>query len=121
MPDALTGLRLETHDAFGEQIVTGPMASVEVVGRGLGGEIDVTKLFVRRHRCPHARMSRVAPRLPLPRLVAEFTKPRNRVEDPEPLARMHVVAPRVTGHELLVRAPSEVGADDGDVTHDQRR
>src|SRR4029078_9108921 len=92
MPHALSSPSLQTDDALGEQVVPVSVASVEIVGRRLGGKIDVAQLLIRRHRCPYTGVARVTPRILLPRLIPELARSGDCVKNPEPLAGAHVIS-----------------------------
>ena len=85
--------------------------------------IDGLELFVYRERPPHAGVARVRPRVVLPRLVAELSRLRNGVEDPQPLSCLHVEAADVPFRVRPAprRSPAPMrGSDDHDVFGDDR-
>src|SRR4030095_11528748 len=90
MPDALAGLRLQTDQRFGEQVIAQPMSAVPVVGRRAGGQIDVTQFLVDAHPCPDVSVAGVLPRLVLPGLIAELARLGHGMEYPERLAGANV-------------------------------
>ena len=90
VPLALAGLQVDGDDAFGEEVVAGTMAAVEIGGGRLDRQVRETELFVDRNLIPDADVAVDRPRIVQPRVVAEFAGPRNRVERPQPLAGAHV-------------------------------
>ena len=100
------------------------MAAVVVAGRQLDRQIRHPQFFVDRDLPPDAGVAGVRPRVVHPGVVAELARPRNRVEDPQPLAGLDVEPADVA---LLVglaarHAAGQVrGADDDGVPGDDRR
>ena len=100
------------------------MTAEVVAGWHLDRQIRDAELFVDRQLTPEAGVSGIRPRVFQPRVVAELTGLRNRVEDPAALA-----GSRVEGsHEALRvraaprRAAGAVrGADEDDVSGDDGR
>ena len=72
MPLARAGLQIDADEAFGEEIVAGPVAAVEVGRWRLDRQIDEAELFVDGDLRPHADVAVGGPRLVLPRVVAEL-------------------------------------------------
>ena len=66
VPDPLPGSGVQAHEAFGEQVVAGTMAAVEVVGRRAERQVDVARLLVNRHERPDVRVAGVLGRALLP-------------------------------------------------------
>jgi hypothetical protein len=129
VPHAPAGLRIETHDAFGEQVVAGPRPAVVVARRFFERHVHVAKLFVAADQRPGAAVPGVGPRVVEPRLVAELTLARHDVKRPQHLAGAHVVSADVVGRHLLRSSRAlvqDVGrrrwhaADDDDVLDDHR-
>ena len=133
VPDAFAGPGVETDQALGEQVVTGPVSAVVVVGRCGERQVDVAQLLVGARPGPHVRVAGVLPRCTVliragePGLVARLALLGHRVEKPELLAGPDVEPPDIAGRHLLAsrhRLVDEVGhgrADDHDVVDDQRR
>src|SRR5436190_11652077 len=100
------------------------MAAIVVAGRQFDRQVRHAELLVDADLTPDAGVAGVRPRVPLPRVVAEFARRRNGVEDPEALPGPDVEAAnipfdvRAAGRDAarLVR-----GADDDDVARDDRR
>src|SRR4051812_18971658 len=97
MPHALTGLRVETDDAVGEQIHTGTLAAIDIAAGRLDRYINVAELFVACQRSPCTgvageRVGILAPVVFTPSFRAEFARLRNRVERPQQLAGANVIA-----------------------------
>src|ERR1700752_2502828 len=100
------------------------MAAVVIAGRELNRQVEHAELLVDRHLGPDAAVARVRGGIALPRIGAELTSARNRVEDPEPLAGSNVETPDVSLLVVLAlgRPARQVrGADDDDVLRDDRR
>ena len=97
MPDAAARPRVEREHAVGEEIVPVPRDAVEIErGRTRRGEDDA-ELLVDGHAGPRVRAARQFVGVLRPRVVAEFTRLRNRVEDPAQLAAVHVEGADVAG------------------------
>ena len=122
MPHALSCSRVERHDAFGKEVVPGPVAAVVIVGRRARGQVDVAEFLVRAHHGPDVGAAAVLPRLVLPRRGALLAALRNRVEGPQQLAGAGVVPAHVAGHALH-RAPAVLHerSDHDDVADDDWR
>src|SRR5439155_23786987 len=125
MPHALAGLRVQAHQALGEEIVSGSRRPVVVVVRRLDGRIDIAELLVRAHLPPDARVPRVGPRVVQPGVAAVLARAGDGMECPELLAGTDVVTPYVPLIAVLLPGvlagrPAQP-ADDDDVAHDKRR
>ncbi len=124
VPLALAGLQIDGDEAFGEQVVAGPIGAEVIAGRALDRQIRDLQLGVDADLSPRAGVAGVRPRVFQPRLVAELAGLRNRVEDPQALAGAHVESADVALHVRLAgrhAARSVRGADDDDVAGDRRR
>ena len=124
VPLALTGFQIERDEALAEQTIPRTMTAVVIAGRQLHRKKHGVRLFVDRHLRPDAGVPRIRPRIFFPRVVAEFTGLRNRVEDPQTLSRACVVAADETLFvNLALRSAARQmrGADDDDVLRDDRR
>src|SRR5262249_35494209 len=118
------GVEIHGEQRLAEQPVARPVRAVVVAGRLLDREIDRLELLVDGDLRPDARIARVLGRAAQPALGAELAGLRDGVEDPEPLARAHVVAADEALHvarALRIRARPMRGADDHDVFRDDRR
>ena len=82
MPFPLPGPEIDADEALGEQVAPGPMAAVVVARRRLDRQIRQAEIFVDRDLRPDAGVAVLIPRVVHPRVVAEFSRHRNRVEDP---------------------------------------
>ena len=87
VPLALAGPIVDRDDAFGEEVVAGTEAAVEVRARRLDRQIREAELFVGGNLIPDTGVAGHRPRFVQPRVVAEFAGTRNRVEGPQPLCR----------------------------------
>ncbi len=124
VPHPFAGLDVERDDARAEEVVAGTEAAVVVDGGAVGRDVDEAAGRVGRHRRPRRHVAGPAPRVVLPRVVAELTRPRNHVELPQELAGLEVVTEDVAGDVLdpgLVVALLGRVADDEDVVDDDRR
>ena len=90
MPFALAGPIVDGDDAFGEEVVAGPEAAVEIGARRLDRQVREAELFVGGNLIPDTGVAGDRPRFVQPRVVAEFAGTRNRVERPQPLSGAHV-------------------------------
>ena len=120
----LAGGGVQADEALGVQVVTGPVAAVEIDGRRLGGDVHVDRaprsaLSVR----PRARRCRCTPRSRPPRSRAPAPRGVGMTwKLPQLLAGAHVVAAHVTRRALLAcRDRRERRADDDHVSDDDRR
>ena len=123
VPLARSGTQVDAHQGLAEEVVSRPVAPVEVVRRGLHREVDQPQLLVDRDLRPHARVAVLGRGAVQPRVVAELARRGDRVKDPEALARAHVERPYVSlvvlvglGREAL----PERGADEHDVLRHHR-
>ena len=124
VPLPLAGLDIERDEALVEQRVARPVAAVIIARRHFDGQVDQAELEVRAHLRPHAHVAVLQGRFILPGVVAKLAGLRNRVENPQPLARLHVEAAHVAlrvAHRLRDMAGSMGGADDHHVARDERR
>src|SRR6185295_2333215 len=115
MPLPLAGLQVDGDEALAEEPAARAMAAVIVAGRHFDRQVGQTELFIDGDLRPHAGVAGVRPRVALPRVVAEFARQRDGVEDPEPFAGAHVEAAYVAflvAAALRVPARLVRGADD---------
>ena len=123
VPLPLAGLQIDRDDALAEQVVAGPMTAIVVAGRRLDRQIRHPQFFIDGDLSPDAGVAGVRPRIVQPGIVAELARPRNRVEDPQPLARLDVESADVALFVALAarHAAGQVrGADDDGVPGDDR-
>ena len=124
MPLALAGLQIDRHEALAEEAGARPIRAEVVTGGKFDGQIGDAELFVDADLSPRAGIARVRPRVVQPGVVPEFARPRDRVKDPEPLARAHVESADVALHVGLPRGNAARfvrGADDDNVFGNHRR
>ena len=124
VPLALAGPQIDGHQALAVEPGAWPMAAVVVAGRHLDRQVHQPELLVGAHLRPHAGVARVLLGAALPGVVAEFAGAGNRVENPQPLARPHVVAAHVALVVAAAHRTAALGvrrADDHDVLDDDRR
>ncbi len=119
VPHALAGLDVERDQRIREQVVARPPTAIP---RGRGRrqrDIDVTELFIGRHRIPRAEVAGDFPRIVAPRVVAELAGPRHHVKRPQELAGFGVEAADVLGRRFLpvaaVTGATRVSGHDDDV------
>ncbi len=125
VPLPLAGAQVDADQGLAEEVVAGTVAAVEVVGRGLHGKVGEAQVLVDGHLRPDAGVAVLLGRAAQPRVVPELTRFRDRVEDPQALARADVeradvalVVPVRLGREPL----AERGADEHHVLgHDRGR
>ena len=109
-------LRSRQTTVLGEEVVAGAVAAEIVPGGVFGCQEHAIQLFVDRDRPPVAGIAGVRPGIVLPCVVAGLAGLGNRVEDPQALARPHVVASNVA-LDVLLRArgaAGQVGRPDDD-------
>ncbi len=124
VPLALTGLQIDRDDALAEQVAARSMTAIVVARRLLDRQIGHPQFFIDRDLTPDTCVAGVRRRVLLPRVAAELTRLRNRVEDPQPLPCPDVEPADVTlVVDLAARhAAGHVrGADDHRVSCDDRR
>src|SRR5262249_32957167 len=83
-------LDVDGDQAVTEQIVARTMTAVEIRSGIFDRQIGDPRIFVDRDLRPHAGVAVHGPRIVLPGVVAELTRPGNRVEGPEQLARADI-------------------------------
>src|SRR5581483_12100659 len=86
------------HDAFAEQTIAGAVAAVVIAGRQFDGNERHAQLLVDADLAPRSSVARVIGGIVQPRVVAEFARFGNGVEDPEALAGVHVERADVAFH-----------------------
>src|SRR5579864_9677763 len=122
VPLALSCLQIDAHQRFPEEIVAWPVASIEIPGGGLNGQIDQPQLFIHGKLRPHSGVASVFCGTVEPCLVAKFPLLGNRVEDPQALTRPNVKATDVSfvvAHALGSEALAKGSADDHSVLGDE--
>ena len=95
VPLPLAGLDVERDEALVEQRVARPVAAVVVARRHFDRHVDQAELEVRAHLRPRAGVAVLQRRFILPGVVAKLAGLRDGVEDPQPLAGLHVEAAHV--------------------------
>jgi hypothetical protein len=73
VPEFLAGAYLDRNDAVAEQVGSGAVTAVHVVGDARQRQIDNARLIVGAGERPEVPGARVAPRIVFPRLVPFFT------------------------------------------------
>src|SRR5215510_15439068 len=86
VPLAHASLEINRHEAFGVEIVAGPVSAVIVRGRRLDRQIHKAELWIGADVGPHPDIAVDGPGIVLPGLVAGLSRPRNRIEPPDLLA-----------------------------------
>src|SRR5207247_3538010 len=97
VPGAPAAPTAEAGDAIGEQVVAVPRDAVEIERRRSGRGEHHRVLRVHGHAGPRVRAAFQLVCVWRPRLVAELTGLRDRVEDPAELAAVHVERAGVPG------------------------
>src|SRR6266508_3414088 len=87
MPDALAGVRVQTQQRVGEQVVAMPVRPVKIESRRAGRREDQSAPLIDNQPCPIVRAADVPPCVFRPRLVTEFARVRYRVKDPPLFSR----------------------------------
>ena len=95
VPNALTGSGIERNDAIGEKVRAQALAAVEIEGRGARGNKYPPALLVERHSTPIVGAARGAPRVTLPRVIAELSGAGKSVKDPRHHTRADVESANV--------------------------
>ena len=112
VPQPLARSRVERDDRAAEQVGAGPVRAVVVVGGRPDGKVRDAPLGVDRDLAPRVDAADVLVRVFRPRLVAELSRMRNRVELPHELSRDHVegaeIARAATGSPRPVADPSRI-------------
>src|SRR6266508_1408901 len=104
MPDALAGVRVQTQQRVGEQVVAMPVRPVKIESRRAGRREDQSAPLIDNQPCPIVRAADVPPCVFRPRLVTEFARVRYRVKDPPLFSRANVERADVARREQLGRA-----------------
>src|SRR4051794_37417739 len=91
VPDTLACARIKGQQTVTEEICTSPIRSVEIVFRAADGDVDDPSLLVDSEVRPGVCTSDCFPSLFRPSVVAEFARMGNGMEDPDLLARAHIV------------------------------
>src|SRR5213596_2034743 len=115
MPLPPAGFQIDADQALGKQVVPGPVSSVEVARRRLHRQVDQPELLVDGDLGPNAGVAGVVGRPVQPCLVADLPLYRDRVEDPQTLARPDVEPAHVSLVVLVAlcrHAFPERGAND---------
>ena len=122
VPLALAGAGVEADERLGEQVGAEPPAAPVVAARGARGHVQQPALGVERHQPPHVGVPGEAPRAALPGVGPErVVRLRHRVEDPAPLAGVHVERlHRAGGVEPLLDAVGHAAPHDDEVLEDHR-
>ncbi len=122
VPHALAGLDVERHQAFGKQVVAGPVSPVVVPGRRPDRQIDVPEFVVHTQHGPDVGVARVPPRFVQPGLGAEVVGLRDGPEHPFGVAGpgVHTLEP-ARGRLFRGRAVGNHAGGDHDVVRDDRR
>ena len=116
MPNPLAGLRIDTHQALREQIVSQSVTAVPIVGRRANRQVDITQVQVSAHHGPHIGVAAVAPRAVLPGVCTQLTALRNGMEYPALLPGADIESAHVPrGHLFVSRPIHNRGADDHDI------
>ena len=117
VPDVLARPRVEREHAVGEEVVAVTSDAVEIERRRSRRGKDQAVLHVNGHARPRVGAARELVRVRRPRVVAHLARPRNRVEDPPHLARVHVERADVSGRSG--QRLRHRGADDDHVLEDR--
>src|SRR5581483_1401125 len=117
MPDALAGLQVQGDDTLTKEAVARSLPAVFVACWRLDRQVHHPELLVDADLCPYPRITRVAPRILFPRLVAQLSRAWDRVEDPQSFSGSNVISSDVSLHHRLAlrNATGEVcrANDDG--------
>src|SRR5437773_7361626 len=95
MPDAFSGVRLESDQRIREQVVAGSIGPVEVEGGGTRRNKDQASLYVKGHSSPVIGAANVLPGVFRPRFVAELSGMRDSVKRPAQAPGSEVVRTNV--------------------------
>ena len=85
VPQPLAGLDVERDEARRKQVVARAEAAVHVLRGAVGRDVDDAALRIGRQRRPRRHVAGRPPRVVLPRVVADFARPRDHVELPHEL------------------------------------
>ena len=96
VPLTAAGRGVEGNHAVAEQVFTVAVGSVEVVGGRAGSHVDHSPGLVQAESAPAVGSAVVLPGLPLPGVVTEGTRLRQRAEDPLQRPTAHVVGADVS-------------------------
>src|SRR5664279_245026 len=90
MPDTLPRRGVESQETICKQIVTMPIATVEIKDSRTCWDIEDAPLFVQCHACPVIGRAGFFPCISWPGIVAEISRMGDGVKSPAQGARMHI-------------------------------
>src|SRR5207245_3328949 len=122
VPDALPGLSVEADERLREEVGAESVAAVIVRRSCVERNVHITELLVGAVRRPSTDFARVRPGVALPRVIAELTRPRDRMEDPFQLSSPGVPPAAPPGNLFLLDVVRRDGRRRDDrVADDNRR
>ena len=107
VPHALSRIGFENNERVGEQVVSNPVRSVHVVGRGSGWRKDQAAFFVHRQATPAISRAAILPCILRPSLVSKLAGMRDGVKAPAESAVANIVGsdiPRWGGQVFAAHA-----------------
>src|SRR5437773_4556074 len=94
-PLPLARLQIDANEALRKKVIAGTMPAVIVARRRLDRQVSEPEIFIDRDLRPHACVAVLIPGIIQPSVIAELARHRNRVENPEALARSNIVPTNV--------------------------
>jgi hypothetical protein len=91
MPQSLSGFRVQRDKAVAEQIVTGTVATVEIVSCGAEWNDRDATFFIDGQLTPIVNSTCGLIKFRWPRFISRFSGMGNGVEDPQELSCFHVI------------------------------
>src|SRR5262245_39147236 len=101
MPESLPRSRVERDEAVGKQVVSRPVTTEEIEARCAKGNERDSVLQIDGQFTPVVNAARFLVSPFRPRVVTEFTRMRNAVEDPHDLAGPYVVGLDIGGRRVV--------------------
>ena len=101
VPEPFAGACVQGNDAVTEQVLPRPPAAIVIVCRRAGGEVGDASFLVDRKIRPGVRSAVPLVRIGRPRLIAIFTRQRDRVECPCRLSSEHIIGAEPAGRVVV--------------------
>src|SRR5688572_3492155 len=101
MPEPLAGAQIECKERIAKEVVSFAIAAPQIECGGSEREISDAALLVDCELGPRVCAARSFPRIGRPRVVAELSRTRDRMEGPHKFAGQHVERANVTGRRVV--------------------
>ena len=98
VPDPFTGLRIETHEAIGEEVVAEVGPPVEITGWHFHRNIDIAEFEISAERGPGTGVAAILPGIVFPGLIADLAGPGDGLKGPVLLAGANIETANIAGN-----------------------